>query len=227
MIGTFINTGAVILGSTIGLIIHSRLPEKIVKIVFQAIGLFTILIGVQMGLQTQNFLILILSLVIGSSLGEWIGIEKWLDSISEKLKMTLKIKNEKFSQGITIAFLQFCVGSLTILGTLQEGMGISKDLILTKSILDGVSSIALASVFGIGILFAAIPLFVFQMSLTFIGMVAGNVLSNELLLSINSTGGILLIGLGIRILEIKEIKVLNMLPSLPFALLITYFITLF
>ena len=166
MIGTLINAGAIVLGSAIGMMIKTKLPQKLVTILFQALGLFTILLGVKMALEMQEFLLVIGSLVVGSIIGELLGLEKSLEKFSFWIKVKMKSKDEKFSDGLITAFLLYCMGSLTILGAIEEGMNGNADLLLMKSMMDGFSSIALASAMGIGVGFSAIPLLIYQGGLT-------------------------------------------------------------
>ncbi len=159
MIGTLVNTVAVLGGGVIGLLLKKRMPERVTSIYFQAIGLFTLAIGASMAVEMEKILIVVSSLAIGSLLGEWWDLEKGAERMSNTLKRRFRIGNEKFSEGLVTAFLLFCVGSMTILGTIQEGTGGSPDLLYTKSLMDFFSSILLASAFGIGVVFSAIPLF--------------------------------------------------------------------
>ena len=214
MIGTLVNTAAVIGGGVIGLLLKKRMPERITTIYFQAIGLFTLAIGASMAVEMQHILIVVSSLAIGSLLGEWIDIEQGAERLSNRIKHRFRIGSEKFSEGRVTAFLLFCVGSLTILGTIQEGTGGSPDLLYTKSLMDFFSAILLASAFGVGVALSAAPLFLFQASLTLLAGYAGNFFTEEIILGLTSVGGILLIGLGINILGIQKIRVMNMLPSL-------------
>ncbi len=214
MIGTLVNTAAVIGGGVIGLLLKKRMPERITTIYFQAIGLFTLAIGASMAVEMQHILIVVSSLAIGSLLGEWIDIEQGAERLSNRIKHRFRIGSEKFSEGLVTAFLLFCVGSLTILGTIQEGAGGSPDLLYTKSLMDFFSAILLASAFGVGVALSAVPLFLFQASLTLLAGYAGNFFTEEIILGLTSVGGILLIGLGINILGIQKIRVMNMLPSL-------------
>jgi uncharacterized membrane protein YqgA involved in biofilm formation len=214
MIGTLVNTAAVIGGGVIGLLLKKRMPERITTIYFQAIGLFTLAIGASMAVEMQHILIVVSSLAIGSLLGEWIDIEQGAERLSNRIKHRFRIGSEKFSEGLVTAFLLFCVGSLTILGTIQEGTGGSPDLLYTKSLMDFFSAILLASAFGVGVALSAVPLFLFQASLTLLAGYAGNFFTEEIILGLTSVGGILLIGLGINILGIQKIRVMNMLPSL-------------
>jgi len=214
MIGTLVNTAAVIGGGVIGLLLKKRMPERITTIYFQAIGLFTLAIGASMAVEMQHILIVVSSLAIGSLLGEWIDIEQGAERLSNRIKHRFRIGSEKFSEGLVTAFLLFCVGSLTILGTIQEGTGGSPDLLYTKSLMDFFSAILLASAFGVGVALSAVPLFLFQASLTLLAGYAGSFFKEDIILGLTSVGGILLIGLGINILGIQKIRVMNMLPSL-------------
>ncbi len=214
MIGTLVNVGAVIIGSIIGLIIHTKLPKRIITIVFQGIGLFTIFIGIKMALKTDYLLIMVFSIVIGSIIGELINIEKGINSFSEYLKRKIKISSDKFSEGLITAFLLFCLGSMTILGAIEEGLGNRPTLLLTKSLMDGFSSIALSASLGIGVIFSIIPLLIYQGGLTLFAGYLQSFLTQIMINELTAVGGILLIGLGINILEILKLRISNMLPSL-------------
>lgn len=214
MIGTLVNVGAVILGSVIGLIIHTKLPARIIKIVFQGIGLFTIFIGIKMALKTDHLLIMVFSIVIGSIIGEIINIDKGINVLSEYLKRKIRISSDKFSEGLMTAFLLFCLGSMTILGAIEEGFGNRPTLLLTKSLMDGFSSIALSASLGIGVIFSVIPLLIYQGGLTLFASYLQNFFTQTMINELTAVGGILLIGLGINILEILKLRISNMLPSL-------------
>ncbi len=214
MIGTIVNAGAVIAGGIVGMLLNKSMPERIKTIYFQAIGLFTIAIGISMVYNMQHILIIVSSLAIGSLLGEWMNLETGVERLSEKLRKRFRIGSERFSEGLITAFLLYCIGSLTILGAIQEGTGGSSDLLFTKSLMDGFSSIILSSAFGIGVIASAIPLFLFQGGITLLAMYAGHFFTPEIILGLTNIGGILLIGLGINILEIKKLRIINMLPAL-------------
>ncbi|MFC2100667.1 DUF554 domain-containing protein [Bacteroidota bacterium] len=223
MIGTIINAGAVITGGIIGIFINHRLPERFTKIVFQGIGLFTIFLGISLAIKTNNFLLMIFSIVIGAIIGELIDIEKYIDRFANYLKRKVKAKNSKFTEGFITAFLLYCVGSMTILGSIEEGLGNPPRLLLSKSILDGFSSIALAAALGFGVILSAIPLLLYQGFLTLFASYLNSYLEQVYIDELSAVGGILLIGLGITILEIKKIKIINMLPALIIVIGLTYF----
>ena len=214
MIGTIVNTVAVIVGGTIGLFLKKNMPERVTTIYFQAVGLFTLAIGITMVVKMENILIVVGSLAIGSLIGEWMNIEVGAERISEYLKKKFRIGSDKFSEGLITAFLLFCIGSMTILGTIQEGTGGSSDLLFTKSLMDFFSALLLASAFGVGVIVSAVPLLIFQAALTLLAMYASSFFTPTIVHGLTSIGGILLIGLGINILEIKKLRIMNMLPAL-------------
>jgi len=224
MVGTLVNVGAVILGSAIGLAFRSRIPKRLFEIVFQALGLFTICLGLVMAFKANNMLIMVFSLVTGSLLGEWINIEKATESLSDKIKHKLgKGDDASFSTGMITAFLLFCMGSMSILGCFEEGMGKGTSLLFTKSIMDGFSAVALTAAFGIGVIFSSLPLFIYQASLTLLAVFFGNIFPEAIITELTAVGGILILGLGITILDIKKIRVLNMLPALLIEVGLCYF----
>ena len=220
-IGTIVNVLAIVAGGSLGLILNKNFPEKIKAIVFQAIGLFTIVIGLQMAIKTDNPLIMVFSLIIGGMIGESLNLEKKIDNISESIKLKLKIADNGFTQGIVTSFLLFCVGSMTIVGSINEGISGDRTLLLTKSILDGFSSIALASSFGIGVIFSAFPVLIFQGGLTLLASLFQNFINPQIIGQLTAVGGVLILGIGINLLGIKKINVINLLPSLVIVILIT------
>jgi uncharacterized membrane protein YqgA involved in biofilm formation len=222
MIGTLVNAGAVIAGGIVGMLLNKSLHDRYKTIYFQAVGLFTLAIGISMVYNMQHILIVVGSLAIGSLLGEWMNLEKGAERVSLYLKTKFRIGNDCFSEGLITAFLLYCIGSMTILGAIQEGTGGSSDLLLTKSLMDGFSSILLASAFGVGVIASAIPLLIFQGGLTLLAMYASSFFSPQIIQGLTSVGGILLIGLGINILEIKKLRIMNMLPALLVVILLLY-----
>lgn len=222
MIGTIVNTAAVVAGGTIGLLLKKNMPERVTSIYFQAVGLFTLAIGITMVVKMEDILIIVGSLAIGSLLGEWINVEKGAELMSGFLKRKFRIGSDKFSEGLITAFLLFCIGSMTVLGAIQEGTGGSSDLLFTKSLMDFFSAMLLASAFGLGVVAAAVPLFIFQGALTLLAMYAGSLFTPQIILGLTSVGGIMLMGLGINILEIKKLRIMNMLPALVVVVLMLW-----
>lgn len=222
MLGTVVNVAAVVAGSLVGLTLHARLPKRLSDIAFQAIGLFTLFFGVSMALKTQQVLILVFSIVGGSIIGELIDIDRHLSRFGEWLKGGLRIGSARFSEGLVAAFLLFCMGSMTVLGAVEEGTGKVPMLYYAKSLLDGFASIALSAALGVGVVFSAIPLLVYQGGLTLVAHLLGTALSGAIVAEMTAVGGLMLIGLGINILEIKKLKVSNMLPALVVAALLAW-----
>lgn len=222
LFGTIVNVLAVIAGSMVGFFFNSKLPQRYVKIIFQAIGLFTLYIGITMTMKTGSLLVLIFSIVLGAALGEWIDLDKHINSFSNWVKTKIKSDNATFSEGMITAFLLFCMGSMTVLGAFDEGTRGNSDLLIAKSVMDGFSSLALASALGIGVLFSIFPLILFQGGLTLLAWWLGNLMPTAVVNEMTAVGGLMLVGLGLSIMEIKKIKVINMLPSLIFAIVIAY-----
>jgi len=217
MLGTFINVGAVVAGSLVGVFLHARLPGRLTKVAFQGIGLFTLFIGFTMAAKTRSLLVLVFSIVLGAIAGELLGIDRLLNRFGEWLKTRLRLGGDRFAEGLVTAFLLFCMGSMTVLGAIEEGLGGRPNLLAAKSVLDGFASLALAASLGIGVLFSVIPLFVYQGGLTLLAGSLHAAMSDVVVNEVSAAGGLILIGLGITILEIKQLKVLNMLPALVFA----------
>lgn len=224
MLGTIVNVIAIIVGGSLGLLLNKKLPDRFVRIFFQVIGLFTLFLGISMALETSHVLHMIVALIMGSLIGELLRLDFHFDKMGEFFKKKMKFRNERFTEGLLTAFLLYCMGSLTILGAIEEGMGGSPNLLLIKSLMDGISSIALASGLGAGVLFSVVPLFVYQGGISLLASGLGEFIPQIYITELSSVGGILLIGLGIHILEIKKINVMNMLPALVMIILLLWLI---
>ncbi len=219
MIGTFVNASTVIVGGIIGVLLKQHISHRLSTVFFQVIGLFTIVMGLKMALQSEHVIVLILSLIVGAFVGEAIHLDQQVEQLGQYVKKHLKVGNEKFTEGLVTSFLLFCTGSMTIIGSIQEGMGQGHELLFTKAIMDGFSAILLAAGFGISIPLVAVPLLIFQGSITLLAYFFGAHFSASIITELTATGGVLLIGLAINILDIKKLKVTNMLPSLIFVCL--------
>ena len=227
LLGTIINTAAVLLGGGLGAILARKLPDRIHRGAFLAIGLFTLYLGVRLSLQMERPLIALVSLIASAILGFGLNLEERLRGwLAQRFPSPQKatISEQGPIQGVLNAFLLFCVGSMTILGCLQEGLGKGSDLLLAKSVLDGISSIALAAAYGSSVMFVALPLFVFQSSLTLSAAFLSPYLGSAALADLNGVGGLLLIGLSLEILDIRKVQVLNFLPALLIAPLLSNFL---
>lgn len=216
MKGTIVNVVAIFLGCSVGLILKSKFPEKIEKIIMQALGLASLLIGMQMAIKADNILLVIFSLVIGGVIGEIIDIEAGLERFGERIKRKFKSNNtsERFVEGFLTASLLYCVGSMAIMGAIKEGLSGNPDILYAKSLLDGVTSIAFTAAMGIGVLFSAIPVFLYQGGITLLARTIKDFLSPEIINEMTAVGGILIWGIGFGLLGIKKIKVGNLLPAI-------------
>ena len=216
MKGTIVNVLAIFLGCSVGLILKSKFPEKIEKIIMQVLGLASLLIGMQMAIKADNILLVIFSLVIGGVIGEIIDIEAGLERFGERIKRKFKSNNtsERFVEGFLTASLLYCVGSMAIMGAIKEGLSGNPDILYAKSLLDGVTSIAFTAAMGIGVLFSAIPVFLYQGGITLLARTIKDFLSPEIINEMTAVGGILIWGIGFGLLGIKKIKVGNLLPAI-------------
>jgi uncharacterized membrane protein YqgA involved in biofilm formation len=231
MIGTLINFTTVMVGGTLGLLIGGRLPDRLKTIVISAIGLMTIAIGTAAAIKTENALIPLLALVLGSIIGEWIDIDRRINRLGDWLKQRFERpgSQQNFTMAFVLASLQFCVGPLTILGSINDGLSGDYSLLAIKAVLDGFSAIIFASTFGLGTLFAGGTLLLIQGSLSLLARWIKPLLvsvphtgigAQPRVIELTAVGGVILIGLALNILEIKRIKIANMLPALILAPLI-------
>ncbi|GAC1688164.1 MAG: DUF554 domain-containing protein [Ktedonobacteraceae bacterium] len=228
LLGTIINVATVLIGGTLGLVIGNRLPERIKAIVIAVIGLMTLVIGVSSALKTANALIPLLALVVGGVIGELMNIDGGLTHLGEWLKKRVEQPDAKldFTAAFVIASLQFCVGPLTILGSINDGLSGNFSLLAIKAILDGFSAVVFASTLGKGVLFSSATILIVQGSISLLaGLIRPLLISDPTLvlsmqprlIELSAAGGVILIGLGLNILNLQRIKVANLLPALLFA----------
>lgn len=198
------------------------MPEKYNEVYFQAVGLFTMLLGVKMSIDIASPLLVVLSLVLGGFAGVKMQLGKRAEQLGDYIKAKTRSKNDRFTEGLVTAFLLFCMGSMTIVGAIEEGFGRTSDLLLTKSVMDFFSSVMLASGLGIGVFFSSVLLLVFQGGITLLVSVAGRDIPEGIISEITVVGGIILIGLSLHLLKIKKTEVINLLPALFFICLFVW-----
>jgi uncharacterized membrane protein YqgA involved in biofilm formation len=220
MKGTLVNTATVIIGSLVGLAVGSRFTDKIKTIVLQALGLCTLLIGMKMASKTENILLVIGSLALGGITGELLKIEDGLEKIGNTIRSKVKSESKTFVLGFVTASLVFCVGPMTIVGSLEDGISGHADTLYAKSMLDGFASIAFASSLGVGVFFSFLTVLVFQGALTLLGSQLTFLLNPRILNELTATGGLMILGIGFYLLDIKRIKVGNFLPALIFVVIL-------
>lgn len=214
MKGTLVNTTTVILGSLIGMTVGVRLPEKVKQMVMNGLGLCTLLIGFKMAFEGEQILIIIGSLILGGIIGELLDIEGWLGGIGERIKKKIKSESGNFVAGFVTASLVFCVGPMTVVGSLEDGIRGDASILYAKSVLDGFASMAFASGLGIGVLFSAVTVLVYQGLLTLLGQRLSFLLNEHVLNELTATGGLMIVGIGLLLLDIKKVRVGNFLPAL-------------
>lgn len=217
MTGVFVNVATVIIGSAIGLIFKKGISEKFSDAVMKGIGLCTLMIGVQGMLKGQNVLVTIVSLVIGAIVGTWIDIDGKLAKTGDFLSSKLKKKDEdkvSIAEGFVTASLLFCVGSMTIVGSLESGLRGDHTMIFTKSLLDLCSSMMLSASLGVGVLFSAVFVLLFQGGLVLASGLLAPVLSESAVAEITCVGALLIFALGLNLTGLGKFKVANYLPAI-------------
>ena len=232
MTGTFLNIVTVLIGGSLGLIFGARIPDKLKATVIAGMGLFTAAMGLQMFLKTENPLIVLGSLLIGTLLGEWWRIEDGLQNLGRYLEQRFSKADDdgsnKFVRGFLTASLLFCVGPMTILGSIQDGLTGDYNLLAVKSVLDGFAALAFASTLGVGVMFSTIIILVYQGGISLLAAQLNAIVTTSMMNELTATGGVILIGLAISsLLEIKKIRVGNMLPGLAVAPLTVWVLGLF
>ena len=213
--GVLVNVLTVLIGSTLGLLLKKQIPEKLTTAVMTAIGLCTVAIGVTGVIKGQNQLVMIISLVLGTIIGTLIDIDGKLTKIGDKLQKK-KGENEKstFSQGFVTASLLFCVGAMTIVGSMNAGISGDNQMLYTKSVLDLISSTMLGASLGIGVLFSSVFVLAFQGGLVALSMALGSFLNDFAVAELICAGSVMIIALGLNLIGITKIKVANLLPGL-------------
>ncbi|CCQ94576.1 conserved membrane hypothetical protein [[Clostridium] ultunense Esp] len=227
MLGTLVNSTAIILGSIIGIIIKQGIKDEYKKTVMDGVGLSVIIIGIMGAIKSENTILVIISVVLGSIIGETIGIEKKLNSLGDKMEKRFGKGDSNFSKGFVTASLVYCVGAMAIVGSLESGLLGDHNTLFAKSILDGISSIIFASTLGIGVAFSAMAVFIYQGLVTILATYLKEFLTPEVILEMSAVGGILIMAIGINILELKKIKVGNMLPAIFIPLIYYVLVSIF
>ena len=233
MTGVTINTAAILIGGTIGLLFGARIPDRFKHTVIAGMGLFTAAMGLQMFFKTQNSLIVLGAPVIGGLLGEWWRIEDRIHSLGAFLERRFahddsEEGSDRFIRGFLTSSILFCTGPLAILGSIQDGLTGDYNLIAVKSVMDGFLSIAFASTLGLGVLFSSLAIFLYQGSISLLAVQLNAIVTDPMMAELTATGGVLLTGVAISgMLEIKKIRVGNLLPALFVAPLIVWILSLF
>jgi uncharacterized membrane protein YqgA involved in biofilm formation len=214
--GVIVNTITVLIGSGVGLLLKKGIPERLNKAVMTAIGLCTIAIGITGIIKGQNQLVMILSMVFGAIVGTLIDIDKRLENLGDKLAKKSNAQENTFSQGFVTASLLFCVGAMTIVGSMNAGISGDNQMLYTKSVLDLISSSMLAASLGFGVMCASGFVLVFQGALVALSMLLGSFLSDFAVAELICAGSVMITALGLNLIGVTKIKVANLLPGLVF-----------
>jgi uncharacterized membrane protein YqgA involved in biofilm formation len=221
MSGTLLNVITVLVGGSVGLGLGSRLPEKTRQTLMHGLGLATLAVGLRMTLDTANILIVMGSTLLGGIIGEWWQLEERLQSLGDQLQSRIKSgSSTSIAEGFITASLIFCVGPMTVLGSIQDGMRGDYSLLAIKSLLDGFAALALASSLGVGVLFSSVTVLLFQGGLALLARLAQFGMSEPMIVEMSATGGLLIMGIGFVLLEIKRIRLASYLPAIFLAPLI-------
>lgn len=223
MTGTWINVAAVLLGSLAGLALRRALPSRMAETVLQGVGLAVLLVGLQMSLETTNVLLPLFSLALGGAIGEAMGLEARLDRVGQWLqsKTAFLDPGGRVNEGFVTATLLFLVGPMAIVGAINDGLLGDSALLITKSMLDGISAMALASTLGVGVAMSAGPLLLYQGTISLAAGAARALFTDALIQEMTATGGLLVVAIGLNLLRLGSLRVGNLLPALVVVVLLS------
>jgi uncharacterized membrane protein YqgA involved in biofilm formation len=226
MIGTWINVGTILVGSLIGYLGGGIIPERMNRLITVVIGLVTLIVGIKLAIETENILVLLLSLLFGGALGTAIRIEERLSTLGEVLKRRFPrlVKQGSFGEGFVTASLLFCVGPLAILGALRDGLYGDWHLLGLKAVIDGITSVVLVAGLGPGVAFSVVIVIFYQGGISLFARLfispatAAALYQSPSLIELNAVGGVILIVLALKLLDLRDLKANNLLPAILLAL---------
>lgn len=224
--GSFINVALVVVGGCLGLLLKKGLPERVSDAVMKALGLCVLLIGIDGCLKGENTLVTVISMAVGTIIGSVIDLDKHLNNFAGKFEKKLNRNSDgksNFAQGFVTATLLYCVGAMAIVGSLDSGISGDYSTLATKSVIDGVSSIVLASTLGFGVVMSCVPVFLYQGSMTLLAGVVAPFLNDYTVGEMTCVGSLLIIAIALNMMKITNIKVMNSLPAVFLPVLICQF----
>jgi hypothetical protein len=216
-LGTLINMAAVIAGAAAGALVGNRLPTRTRETVMDGLGLLTLILGISLALETQNFLIVMGSVLLGGLTGELLGIERGLEGLGDYFQRRFASPSSSVSAGFVTASLVFCVGPMAVLGSIEDGLHGNVDILVVKAILDGFASLAFAATLGWGVGLSALSLFVYQGAITLAAGSVEQVLTDGMITEMTATGGVLILAIALRLMSLRSVRVGNLLPALLYA----------
>ena len=214
MLGTVVNALAIAVGGAVGLLFKNIIPEKITEALLKALGLAVISIGVKLSLAGENLTLLIISIIIGTIIGEYINIEGKLDNVGSYIENKMKNKASNVALGFVTSSLFCCVGSMAVIGSIQSGLTGNHEILFSKALIDGITAVSLSVSMGVGVIFSSISVFIYQGIITMLAGLMQSLLSDAVVNEMTAIGGIIIMAIGLNFLEIKRIKVGNMLPAI-------------
>ncbi|MCK8816633.1 DUF554 domain-containing protein [Natroniella sulfidigena] len=221
MRGTIVNTLAIILGGSLGVLLGNRLAERFKKIAMQGLSLAVLLLGLKMALGTEDPVYIIFALLLGGLIGEGINIEQRLNQLGKWFESLLKNQG-RIAEGFVQCSLIYCVGAMAIMGAIQDGLQQDPSTLYAKSLLDGFSAVAFASTLGVGVILSAIPVFIYQGLISLLASQVRVILTSAVITEMTAVGGLLIFAIGLNLLEITEIKVGNLLPAIGVVVVLVY-----
>lgn len=216
-LGTLVNVVAIVAGTVLGLVVGRRVSERMRTTVLQGVGLSVLVLGIHDALTTENLVFPLVALVVGAVIGEALSIEERLEGIGERIRRRFAHRHgdeSTFVEGFVSASLLFCVGPLMVLGSISDGLGRGSQQLIVKAALDGFVALVFASTLGVGVAFSALSVFVLQGSVTLLAGAADQVLTERMVTEMTATGGIVVMGIGVRLLELRRVRVGSFLPAL-------------
>ena len=225
LLGSLVNSAAIILGGSIGLALKKGLSDRIASAVMNALALCVLYIGVSGMLKGENILITILSMVFGTLVGEWIDLDKKINQLGDEIESRVSSENKEHSvsNGFVTASLLFCVGAMAIVSALQSGLTGNHDTLFAKSLIDGIAAIVMASSLGIGVLLSAGLILVYEGGITLFANVLAPLLTDSVINEMTCVGSLLIVGLALNMLKLTNLKIMNYAPAVFFPILFGYF----
>ncbi|MDD4170429.1 MAG: DUF554 domain-containing protein [Desulfotomaculaceae bacterium] len=222
MLGTIVNVAAIAVGAGLGLLFKKGISKKVSSTIMQGIGLAVLLIGFSMAIQSKQILVVIISLALGGLTGELLNIEGGLARLGKWLEEKVGGEAGEVGKAFITTSLIYCVGAMSVLGAIEDGLNNNHQVLFAKAALDGISSIVFASTMGIGVVFSIFPVLIYQGSITMLASLVKGFLSSAAVVEMTATGGLLIVGIAINMLGIANIKVGNLLPAIFFAVPVTF-----
>lgn len=214
MLGTITNAAAVIVGGIIGLVFKNIIPERISEALLKTTGLAVIAIGISLMSAGENFTLLIISLIIGTIIGEFIDIEGKLDKFGAFIESKIKNKQSNIALGFVTCTLVYCVGSMAIVGSIQSGLTGNHEILFSKAVIDGVTAVSFAATMGSGVILSGLSIFVYQGLITMLASLMQSLLSTVVVAEMTAIGGVIIMGIGLNFLIEKRMRVGNLLPAI-------------